>query len=109
MTRDRDRPLPPGVYDAPITLELDAALSAHDPSLRDVEALDPSERPRALARLVQNRMAHALASFPTSGERKNEALDRQLSLTNQVLALLETVDDSGATPEQHMAPPTKNR
>ena len=96
------RGLPPGIYDAPITRELDASLQAHDASLREIEALDPTQSPRALARLVHARLIHALASFPTSRE---DALERQLALTNQLLALLEETKDSGATPAHRLAPP----
>jgi superfamily II DNA or RNA helicase/HKD family nuclease len=102
LTVSADRPLPPGVYDAPITHEIVARLASHDEPLREIEALDPSESPRALARLVQARMIHALAAFPTSRE---DALERQLDLTNQVLSLLEGVHASGASAADHLAPP----
>jgi hypothetical protein len=58
--------LPEGLYDAPITAELDHALRVLEKSLVEEEPLDPNDSPRALARLVHQRVIHALASFPTS-------------------------------------------
>jgi superfamily II DNA or RNA helicase/HKD family nuclease len=94
--------LAPGLYDAPITRALDASLASLAAQLGEVEALDPMDSPRALARLVHARLVHALASFPTSRE---DALELQLDLTNQVLALLEAVNDSGATEGDRIASP----
>lgn len=107
MLNPRERRLVPGVYDAPITVELDLALASLAEDLREVEALDPTDSPRALARLVHGRLLHALASFPTSAKRdgQSDALARQLELTNQVLTLLEAVKESGATAEQRLASP----
>lgn len=105
MSTPRRGPLVPGVYDAPITRAIDGALAALAEELRDTEALDPSESPRALARLIHERVTHALKSFPTS--EKEAALAHQLELTNRVLALLESVPHSGASPDDHLAAPPR--
>ncbi len=96
------RELPAGLYDAAITAELDGALSSLAEELREIEALDPTDSPRALARLVHTRLLHALSSFPTSprGGQPSDALARQVSLTNEVLTLLEGVAGSGASPHR---------
>ncbi|MDQ3032725.1 MAG: hypothetical protein M3Y87_09935 [Myxococcota bacterium] len=104
MSVDRRRPLVPGVYDAPVTRSLEAALAALEADgLHDLEPLDPTDAPRALARLMHLRMEHALRSFPTSDN--DVALAQQLELTNRVLALLESVPHSGASSEDHVASP----
>ncbi|MDQ3034817.1 MAG: DUF3427 domain-containing protein [Myxococcota bacterium] len=103
MSADGRRPIVPGVYDAPITRAIDAALASLAEELRDTELLDPTDAPRALARLMHARLVHALASFPTS--EKEAALAQQIELTNRVLALLETVPRSGASPEDSVALP----
>ena len=97
--------LPEGLYDAPITAELDHALRVLEKSLVEEEPLDPNDSPRALARLVHQRLLHALASFPTSPNQGKDALDDQLALTNQILSLLTTIKGSGATLEHHVTPP----
>lgn len=102
MTKHDAHPLPPGVYDAPITRGLDARLSRHDAALREIEELDPSESPRAIARLIHGRLVHALASFPLSRE---DVIDRQLALANQILSLLEATEGSGASEDDRLAPP----
>jgi len=93
-----------GLYDQPITVELDGALSALAKDLAEIESLDAQDAPRALARLVHHRLIHALASFPTSNEG---AIDQQLALTNQLLMQLEQVKHSGATVGQRLAPPAR--
>ncbi len=109
MSKDQEdrTALPQGVYDAPITRGLDARLSRHDIALREIELLDPSESPRALARLVHTRLVHALASFPTStkGDEENDAMHRQIALTNALLTLLEETKHSGATQDDRIALP----
>lgn len=103
MTTDRRRGLVAGVYDAPITAGLDAMLATLAEELRHVEPLDPSDAPRALARLLHVRLAHALASFPTS---RDDALDRQVTLANRVLELLRSeAPESGAARDDHIAKP----
>lgn len=94
--------MPEGLYDAPITAELEHALRALDAARIDKDALDPNDSPRALTRLVAQRLIHALSSFPTSNE---DALEKQLALTNQILALLTAVPGSGATLEHQVLSP----
>jgi superfamily II DNA or RNA helicase len=88
-----------GLYDEPITVELESSLSTLEETLRQVEALDPSDAPRALARVLHHRLVHALGSFP--GEDK---LDKQVALTNSVLQLVSAQAPAGGA-EERIAPP----
>ncbi|UJR85256.1 DUF3427 domain-containing protein [Sandaracinus amylolyticus] len=97
------RPPTPGLYDAPVTHSLDASLAALASELHETEPLDPSDAPRALARLLHSRVVHALSAVPTSRE---DALDRQIALTNRLLELIERdVPDAGASRDDHVAAP----
>ncbi|UJR86680.1 DUF3427 domain-containing protein [Sandaracinus amylolyticus] len=96
------RPLVPGVYDAPVTAALQGSLSSLPPDLHETEPLDPADSPRTLARLIHGRLVHALAAFSSS---RDDALTRQLELTNRVLAVLEDVPGSGASADDHVVPP----
>jgi HKD family nuclease len=97
-----------GLYDQPITIELDDALSALAKDLPEIESLDAQDAPRALARLVHHRLLHALASFPSSSKAGNEdAIEQQLALTNHLLLQLEQVKHAGATEGQRLAPPAR--
>lgn len=106
VTANRRPPLVPGVYDAPVTEAVKSALAALAADLHETEPLDPSDAPRALARIIHARLVHALAAFPASN--REAALAHQLELTNRVLALLEGVGDSGAANDDYVAdPPTR--
>ncbi|AKF09879.1 Helicase [Sandaracinus amylolyticus] len=52
--------------------------------------------------MIHGRLVHALAAFSTS---RDDALERQLELTNRVLAVLEDVPGSGASADDHIVPP----
>ncbi|MFZ5442006.1 MAG: DUF3427 domain-containing protein [Myxococcota bacterium] len=89
----------PGLYDEAITNELAEALSTLEPTLREEAALDASDAPRALGRVLHHRILHALESFPRDGK-----LQRQLELTNRILELIAaTAPDAGAD-ERVVAP-----
>ena len=98
------RPVP-GIYDSPITTDLSSALSNIESRLTELEALDPSEAPRALAQLLQHRLVRAFGSFSTS---KDDSLEKQVGLANRVLHLLEThapesgADDRVSSPGQRL-------
>ncbi len=104
------RPLPPGLYDAPLTVALERAmgeLAAHDPPLRaHLAALDPHEAPATLARAIHHRMVHALASL--GGKKPDDKLLAQLHLANRVLELLRReAARGGAEPDDAFAPPAR--
>lgn len=98
------RPVP-GIYDSLITTDLSSALSKIESRLTELEALDPSEAPRALAQLLQHRLVRAFSSFSTS---KDDSLEKQVGLANRVLHLLEThapesgADDRVSSPGQRL-------
>lgn len=101
-----ERVLPAGLYETPITAELEQALRPIDAALKEIAPLDRASSPRALARLVQHRMAHALAALGKGDD--DDPLAEQLALTNQVLTLLQSVEGSGAHPGHHLAPPARS-
>lgn len=99
MTTPR-RPVP-GVYDSPVTTDLAKALSAVESQLKELEGLDPTEAPRVLAQLLHNRLIHAFGSFSAS---KEDSLEKQVGLANQVLTLLATHAPSSGADERVVNP-----
>lgn len=102
-------PLPPGLYDAPVTVALKRALhdlAAHDPPLRaHLAALDPHEAPAALARAIHHRIVHALTSL--GGKKPDDKLLAQLHLANRLELLRTEAARGGAEPEDAFAPPAR--
>jgi superfamily II DNA or RNA helicase/HKD family nuclease len=91
----------PGLYDAALTTELEHALAELEPELKEIANLDREEAPRVLARLVQQRLVHALNSFP-----KDQSTAPQLALTNELLKrVAELAPDGGA--EERLAEPAR--
>jgi superfamily II DNA or RNA helicase/HKD family nuclease len=94
--------LPPGLYDQPVTLDLRRGLEKVAEELRHLEALDGDDAPEALARLLHQRIVHALSSV------KGRDLGRQIALANQIFSLLEKeTPDSGVDPGDHVAHPAE--
>lgn len=90
---------PPGLYDEPITTELEQQLTHVAAPLREIEALDAKDAPHALGRMLHHRIVHALQSLP-----REDQLDAQLDLTNKLFEFLERhAPDSGA--EERLAQP----
>lgn len=84
---------PPGLYDEPLTTELEARLQPVDARLRELQALDEEDAPRALGRLLHRRIVHALESLPREG-----GLERQLELTNRLFEFIDgEAPEAGAT------------
>lgn len=92
---------PSGLYDEPITTELNASLEGVAQELREIEALQPNEAPRLLARLLHHRLIHALDSFPSEG-----SLEKQLQLTNKLFELVAREAPDGGS-EERIAPPAR--
>ncbi len=91
----------PGLYDAALTTELERALADLQPELKEIANLDREEAPRVLARLVQQRLVHALNSFP-----KDQSTAPQLALTNELLKrVAELAPEGGA--EERLAEPAR--
>lgn len=74
--------LPAGLYEALVTLGLDALLA--DP-LADTRALDPAETPGVLARHIHGLVHRALLRVPGRGAEQQAA---QVALANRVVAVL---------------------
>ncbi|MBK6517294.1 MAG: DUF3427 domain-containing protein [Polyangiaceae bacterium] len=104
MTAPRAKPhLSPGLYDQPITREVDALLNAVAPELAQTGELDEHHAPVALARLLHPRVVRALASLEGEDRR-----DRQLRLVNKVLELLREGAPKGVVLEgDQVAPPPR--
>lgn len=97
MTSERE-PLPPGLYDTVVTRGLAPELERLAASwLVERDELDPSEAPELLARVLHDRIVHALRE--THGGR-GERVQRQLALANRLIELLAVeAPGSGAQPD----------
>ncbi len=97
------KPLHPGLYEAPLTRGLEARLREITSELKRVEALDDGEAPHALARLLHDRLVHALRSLPTEGRGLH-----QVRLVNRVLEVIrECAPQGGAEAEDEVSSPAQ--
>jgi superfamily II DNA or RNA helicase/HKD family nuclease len=88
-----------GLYDQPITTELEASLGELADELREVVPLVASDAPRQLARLFHDRLIHALSSLPSDGK-----LEHQLKLTNKLFQLVASEAPEGGANERIAEP-----
>jgi len=99
------RPLPPGLYDEPVTRELDRALTALPSPLRLTAELDPHRAPLALGHHLHTRLVRALQSL---GGAPEDRTARQVDLVNRVLSLVEhQAREAGVDEDDHVAPPAR--
>lgn len=89
--------LPKGLYDRLITTGLKARLVAFDRDRTRIErtSLDPAEAYAVLARHVAKVVARALRELPVE-----ERLEKQVSLTNELLQLLRCTDEAVEIPPE---------
>ncbi len=87
------RPVP-GIYDAPLTTELETALTTIDQDLKELDDIEPTEAPRVLGQLLHRRLVHAFGSFSST---RKDSLERQVELANRILNLVDHhAPDAGA-------------
>ena len=82
LARD-DRRLPIGLYDRVVTESLSAALAELPDELKELGPLEGADAPHALARLLHDRIVHALAGLPSK-----DRIGHQVRLVNDVLELV---------------------
>lgn len=99
--------LVPGLYEAPITAELDEALAAVTSTLGSTQsALTAEESPHLLARYLHEAAVRALRNV--RAEEPDERLRLQVSLVNDVLKLLGTLaPKSGISDEDAIREPAE--
>jgi superfamily II DNA or RNA helicase len=99
----RNRPMKPGLYDQPLTRELAQIVETLGEERSLVHDLDEHHAPLALTRLLQPRIARALASLEGEDRR-----DRQLALVNRVLEILRAeAPKAGVQDGDHVDPPPR--
>lgn len=90
-------PLPPGLYDQPVTVGLDSELRELADELKRVEAADGAESARAFARVLGERLVRVLESFP-----KEERVAAQVRVVNELLGHLARAAEGVVLPEDHL-------
>ncbi|MBL9023427.1 MAG: hypothetical protein JNL21_14610 [Myxococcales bacterium] len=96
MSFPRTKALHLGLYDEPLTRELEVRLEGLGPDRVEWEQLDEHHAPLALSRLLHPRVVRALASL--DGEERGL---KQLELVNKLLALLQAEAPRGGTAPMH--------
>jgi superfamily II DNA or RNA helicase len=103
VSSPRTKALHPGLYDEPLTRELEAQLEGLDQDRVLMDELDEHHAPLALSRLLHPRVVRALASL--DGEERGL---KQLELVNKLLALLQAEAPRGGTAaSDHVQPPPR--
>lgn len=99
------RHLPPGAYDSVISEALAELLETVSGELHAFERpLDADAAPEALARIVHDRLVRTLQATPDSDDHPR--LERQIALTNSLLAHMEASSKRGVTVAgDHVRPP----
>ncbi len=98
------RPLPPGLYDLPLTTGLARRIAELDRErLRaEVAAADPADADLLLARHLAAIVRQTLQSVP-----KEDRLTRQAEIINELLAALERTSPSSVDSGEHLSVPTQ--
>lgn len=91
-------PLPPGLYDSPVTRALAADL---DEALAELQELAAHEGALSLARLVFDRLVPVLESL------KKKGVEAQVEVINELLASLEVIAKGVVTAEDSVALPAR--